>query len=122
MKIKRMTKLCGERRQNYDPSCPTAFDDIDVINQLDMDLLCLQMKVKVWEDEHELVLTDGKQEEEKMQKVIEQLEQLGSKYVDREVVQVPFSSAPEPISEVTIVTIRNCNVSTYQRDISIHCG
>lgn len=46
-----------KRRENYDSQCPIAFDDIDIINQLDMDLLYLQMKVKVWEDDHECVLS-----------------------------------------------------------------
>lgn len=47
IKIKKLTSICAKRRRHYDPQCLTTFDDIEVINQLDMDLLCLQMKVKV---------------------------------------------------------------------------
>lgn len=71
MKIKRLAKICAERRHNYDPTCPTAYDDIAVINRLDMELLCLQMKVKLWENEHELVLPAGNQKEKTAQEATE---------------------------------------------------
>lgn len=51
-----MTAICAERRQNYDSYCPTSFDDIAAINQLDMTFLSLHMRVKLWEQEHDLVL------------------------------------------------------------------
>lgn len=46
-----------EQRENYNPQFPTAFVDIAVINQLDIDLMSLKMKVKCWEDDNQLVLT-----------------------------------------------------------------
>lgn len=51
MRIQELTILCAEQRANYDPACPTAFDDISFISQFDIDLVSLQMIVKVWEDE-----------------------------------------------------------------------
>lgn len=47
MPIQNMTAVCAEQIVNYNTTCPTAFDDIAVINQLDMDLVCLKMRVKV---------------------------------------------------------------------------
>lgn len=55
MKIKKFTAICADHRHNYDPQFPTTYDDIVVINQLDMDLVSLKMKVKVWEDDNEIV-------------------------------------------------------------------
>lgn len=48
MRIKKLAAIGAEQRENYDPRCLTASDDITVINQLDMDLVSLQMKVKTW--------------------------------------------------------------------------
>lgn len=105
MKNKMVSEICAKRRRKYDPSCPTAFDDIAVINQLFMDLLWLQMKVKVWEDEHELVIPIGKKEEKAVDNGSEKLEQSGSKYVDQEAVQDLSFSAHEPISKIPTVIV-----------------
>lgn len=53
------------------------FKYIVVFNHLDMDILSLQMKVKVWEYEHELVLPFFTKQENK--KVIESTDQHASK-------------------------------------------
>lgn len=69
IKIKRISEICAENKHNNDPSCPNAFDDdFAVINQLDMDLFCLLIKVKFWEDEHDLVIPFTKRSEKKVAK------------------------------------------------------
>lgn len=50
------------------------------------------MKIKVWEDEHELVLRSVQQGEMNAVKGIEHLEQSGYKSVESEEIQAPSSS------------------------------
>lgn len=38
MRLKKLIVICGLLKVNYDPRSPTAFDDLVVFSQLDMDL------------------------------------------------------------------------------------
>lgn len=56
MRIKRLSELCIELKQNYNPTRPTAYDDRVVFTQLDMDLTSLQSQVKFWKMDQQLYI------------------------------------------------------------------
>lgn len=41
MRIKKLNEVCGELKRNYDPTSPTAYDDMATFTHLEMDLCSL---------------------------------------------------------------------------------
>lgn len=71
MCIQKLTAVCVEQRANYDPTYSTAFDDITMINQLDIHLVCLHMRVKFWEDKNKLLVPIDSKAETRTKKAVE---------------------------------------------------
>lgn len=60
VRIRKLADICNEIRSSYDPLSSTPVDDRTVFSQLENDLICLQTKVKFWEQIQELFIPKHK--------------------------------------------------------------
>lgn len=70
IRLNQLSHICTERRKSYDSISSTAVDDRAICTQLEADLLSLQMKIKIWEQEQELYIRDVSYKSSKKKSVL----------------------------------------------------